>query len=482
MEDEPSNLKLLSAILEDDYNILTALTGQEALDIVERETPDLIILDIMMPDIDGYNVCKRIRLQERTQLTPIIMITALTTKKDRINGIRAGADEFLSKPIDNLEVRARVENLIEKTLLHQSITNERNKNQQYLNIAGCMLIALDTDYNIAMVNSKCCDVLGYTEEELLRKNLCDLIIFEDSQVDMQMKLEELKKNNVKIIEDIESPVLSKDGERKLIVWRSSFIRDNDGNIEGILSSGNDITRERRNLNLLKERSEDLEFSNNVNSIIFDIMKHDFLAPVASLMTFVDSLLHIEDNVYKEQMLHTIKKTIGNMEGKIKETSKYTGLNSYKELDVSRQNIVEVLIDLVDLFEFEAQIKNVKVEMECQGVYNSYINDTLKDIFSNIISNSIQKSPKNSVIHINIKDDYNFWRIEFDYGESSVYEPNDEINSLEVNYDNNQIEYQSDPLGFSITKRLIELHGGKVCVIDKTNGKGRVFCIGLKKAE
>jgi PAS domain S-box-containing protein len=481
MDDEPLNLKLLSAFLEPDYNVLTAVTGQGTLDILEHENPDLIILDIMMPDIDGYEVCKRIRSVKRTQLTPIIMITALSRKEDRIKGIEAGADEFLSKPIDHLEVETRVKTLIEKSLLHKSIVQERNKSQRYLDISGCMMVALNANCKIELVNKKCCEILGYTEEDLLGQDWFELIVPEYLRVELKQSFAELISDSVKVYEELEYPILTKSGNERLINWKRSFVRDDDENIESALSSGNDITEERRIQNLLSKHSKDLEFSNSLKDLLFDVMKNDLLTPASSVTTFVDSLLEIEDNSYKEQMLHTIKKTVENIEEKIEEISKYTRMNSYKDLDTNEQNIADMLNDIIDFFGFEMLIKNIAIKTEYDGVYNAYLNDAVKDIFSNLISNSIMRSPVDSTVFINIRDNDHSWVVEFiDNGASHSVNEKEDV-ALDIFNEGDDAEFEGGDQAFSIIKRIIELYGGDIGITDNPAGQGLVFWIRLKKA-
>jgi len=113
IDDEVKNLALLEAILTPlGYEVETAQSGKEALARIEASPPDMILLDIMMPDMTGYEVCKRLKAEESTQIIPIVMITALIDKESKVRGIEAGADDFLTKPVDKIELTARVKNLI----------------------------------------------------------------------------------------------------------------------------------------------------------------------------------------------------------------------------------------------------------------------------------------------------------------------------------------------------------------------------------
>jgi two-component system, cell cycle response regulator len=109
VDDSPPNVKLLRLILGDaGYQVLEAYGGPEALDILRREEPDAMILDVRMPGMTGYEVCKQVRLDARFASLPVIMVTALSLQEERIRGIEAGATDFISKPFNKKELLARV--------------------------------------------------------------------------------------------------------------------------------------------------------------------------------------------------------------------------------------------------------------------------------------------------------------------------------------------------------------------------------------
>jgi DNA-binding response OmpR family regulator len=110
VDDEPFNVDYLEQTLADlDYDTVSASNGQEALDKVATDAPDLILLDVMMPVMDGFTVCRILKDHEATQLIPIVIMTALDARADRITGIKAGADDFLTKPVHEEELLARIE-------------------------------------------------------------------------------------------------------------------------------------------------------------------------------------------------------------------------------------------------------------------------------------------------------------------------------------------------------------------------------------
>jgi len=123
VDDQPDNVELLEQILEDEeYDALTAYDGQEALDIVKEEMPDLILLDIMMPDMDGFEVCSILKSDEKTREIPIIFVTARTETVDKVKGLELGAVDYITKPFEETEVLARVRTQIRlKTMYEQNL-------------------------------------------------------------------------------------------------------------------------------------------------------------------------------------------------------------------------------------------------------------------------------------------------------------------------------------------------------------------------
>jgi putative two-component system response regulator len=113
VDDVSANVELLKALLtREGYTVVTASDGQQALEIVAREHPDLVLMDVLMPKLSGYEVCERIKQNKATRLTPIVLITALLESGHKIQGINAGADDFLTKPVNAHELRARVRSLV----------------------------------------------------------------------------------------------------------------------------------------------------------------------------------------------------------------------------------------------------------------------------------------------------------------------------------------------------------------------------------
>jgi len=121
------NIELLKVYLEEDYQVVSATNGNEALEMVSEDKPDVILLDVMMPDINGYQVCEILKEDPQTQFIPVIMVTALSGRDDWIAGIEAGADEFLTKPVNKMELLTRISSLLKLKSMHCDLLAERDK-------------------------------------------------------------------------------------------------------------------------------------------------------------------------------------------------------------------------------------------------------------------------------------------------------------------------------------------------------------------
>src|SRR5438309_10001373 len=124
-DDTPNNVKLLADLLSvKGYAVATAANGEEGLVKLASEKPDLVLLDVMMPGLSGYDVCRRIRADASTALLPVVLVTSLDPAQERVKGIEAGADDFLPKPINQPELFARVRSLLRVKALQDEVARQ----------------------------------------------------------------------------------------------------------------------------------------------------------------------------------------------------------------------------------------------------------------------------------------------------------------------------------------------------------------------
>lgn len=142
VDDLEPNVKLLEArLLGEYYTVLTANSGQKALDILKQNKVDIVLLDVMMPEMDGFTTCKMIKKDPETTHIPVVMVTAMSDIESRIKGLEAGADEFLTKPIDDVALMARVRSL---SRMKTVIDELRLRNQTNAELGGTVIDLKDT--------------------------------------------------------------------------------------------------------------------------------------------------------------------------------------------------------------------------------------------------------------------------------------------------------------------------------------------------
>jgi len=131
VDDEPTNQLVINEILENDYEVQTVYTGEECLEKVVKFSPDLILLDINMPGIDGYETCERLKLDDATQLIPVIMLSALSTAEEKLKGYEVGAEDYIPKPFDHDNLLIKIKKCLSKNI--KSNATEQIQNAQKIN-------------------------------------------------------------------------------------------------------------------------------------------------------------------------------------------------------------------------------------------------------------------------------------------------------------------------------------------------------------
>ena len=157
VDDIPTNVRLLEARLTAEYyEVVTANSGAQALEICQSQDVDIVLLDVMMPEMDGFEVCRRLKANPKTHHLPVLMITALDQPSDRVQGLDAGADDFLSKPVDDMQLMARVKSLVRLKSLTDELRARALTGQQIaiedalramdsISASGGNILIIDTD-------------------------------------------------------------------------------------------------------------------------------------------------------------------------------------------------------------------------------------------------------------------------------------------------------------------------------------------------
>ena len=126
VDDEPMNIKLLTATLCSDYEIYFATSGKDAFETANAETPDLVLLDIVMPDMDGYEVCRRLKKNVNTENIPVIFVSGKNQDDDETKGLEIGAVDYIKKPFNDTVVKARVKTHLSLKMAQETLANQND--------------------------------------------------------------------------------------------------------------------------------------------------------------------------------------------------------------------------------------------------------------------------------------------------------------------------------------------------------------------
>jgi diguanylate cyclase (GGDEF)-like protein/PAS domain S-box-containing protein len=309
VDDQPQNNELLEAYLAPQgYEIIQAANGEEALGKLSGNQIDLILLDVMMPGMDGFEVTRRVRQDNAHRLLPIILITGLQGPEDRVKGIEAGCDDFLSKPYNNLELLARVQSLLkvkdyndlmsnyQKDLesevtgrteelkhtlenLQQEIT-ERKRTEEalraseelfrnYLEYAPDGVYMSDVKGTFLYGNRRCEEIIGYRREELIGKNFLELNLLTEKSLNKAAQLLQANMEGKPTGPD-EIELISKEGRLIPVEISTSMVQHMDQGI--VLAFVRDITDRKQ----MEEKIRQMAY-------------HDYLTGLPNRKLFYDRL-------------------------------------------------------------------------------------------------------------------------------------------------------------------------------------------------
>jgi len=299
VDDQAENIELIEAhLLPQGYDILRAENGEDALQKLSGDQIDLVLLDVMMPGMDGFEVIRRVRQDTAHRLLPIILVTALRETEDRVKGIRAGCDDFISKPVDKLELLARVRSLLRVKAYNDLLSNYRQDlelaklaadeasefAESVINTVREPLIVLDQDLRVVKVSRSFYEFFKVNPEETVGQLIYDL---GDKQWDIP-KLRELLETILPQKTTFDNYEVEHDFAaigRRIMLLNARQIKRRLGKERIILLAIEDITE--------RKESED-----KIRQLAF----HDFLTGLPNRKLFSDllgiALAHAERNKNK----------------------------------------------------------------------------------------------------------------------------------------------------------------------------------------
>ena len=247
VDDNLLNLGLMEAMLTPEgYAVSLCESGEQCIEAVRQQAPDVILLDAMMPKLDGFQVLRRLKADEASRLIPVIMVTSLSDIANKVEAIEAGADDFLSKPIAKIELLARVRSLIKLKTFNSRLAESEQRYRELVQDANVIIFAMNSCGEITFMNEFGLTFFGYESAEILGKLENETILpeYESTGRNLKQIAEELK-NNIGYYQRYTHENITKARRRVWVDWTNRLIADKATGETGLLCVGVDVTATKR---------------------------------------------------------------------------------------------------------------------------------------------------------------------------------------------------------------------------------------------
>ncbi len=453
------------------------ITGFKRGEVLNKECCDVLKSDLCQ------DVCPLKETLEtgKTFFGYEIMITGKTGKKVPVN--------IATSPLraSNNEIIGAVENFRDLTRhkgLWAKLREERNKAQQYLNIAGVIIVAINNEGIVSLINRKGCDVLGYKEEEIRGKNWFDLCVPERMRTERKETFKKVMAGEKEEAEDYENLILTKSGEERMIAWHNTALKDEKGRIIGTLSSGEDIT-------LRKQTEEEMIKSEKLVSLgqLAASVAHEVNNPLAGIMVYVKLLLkkYKEGNIQTENTEMQLLKMEKELDRTTRIIRNLLDFARQSEPNIRPVDINKVLEAALLLVGHQIDLENIKLEKKSDAHLPLVLADfdKIQQVLINIIMNAIQAMPDggNLTIATSVEKSVNIGdsikdTIRIDISDTGFGIAKENMRKLFTPFFTTKEKGKGVGLGLPVVHGIIEQHNGKIKVESEPN-VGTTFSIFLE---
>lgn len=471
VDDDPMNLTLLTDILElEGYQVVPAVNGKDALDKALSQPLDLVLSDVMMPEMHGFDLTRELRHDEKTRLIPVVLVTSMTETEDRIMGIEAGCDDFISKPYDKNEVLARVETLLILNY-YRSQLDEKEKFESLVKNMREGAVVFDSKLNIKLANKQASELLQLDATKGDDWGLSESISQKFSIEYQGQLIHDIKIKNLTFdLQRQETPE-----SRPLVVEiQSNIIRTNESRLSSIIWIIRDVTELRRR-----------EF---VKMSFLDLISHKLRTPLSVLEGNI-SLLEDETagslNEQQMKMIQTCQKRTHEFHEMIEELLVFNELNNMQldrpeePLDIKEhlsRFIPAYLKEKSEIVEWQLMSEINQVDLM---MHHKYFNMIVSQILDNAIK--FNDSPTINIIISLKKINGTLRMIITDNGRGVSPEDKEKIfdKFFQVEkWDTGQMKGLG--LGLAIVNHLVQRHNGTI-EFDSVMGQGTSFIIDFRSA-
>lgn len=479
----------------------TQIFGYTREEAISRHAKDLIltpqVIDIvdnlfqsLMSQSGGHNSINENITKDGKLIICEWFNTTLTNEHGKAIGVASFIKDITEQKRMEVELavhRDHLEELVTKRTLELEF--EKNKAQQYLDIAGVILVAIDTNQTITLINQEGCKVLGYDADEIIGKNWFETFIPEPNRQTARAVFHQLMTGELKSYQYFENPILIKNGQKRLISWQNEILKDNNGQITGTLSSGKDITNQRKNeqyiISLNKnliERADELQEANKELESFAYTVSHDLRAPLRHIDGYIELLQErISDNLdensqhYLQEISYSAK-----LMGKLIDDLLSFSRTSRQQLFFNKLDLEKVTHTVIE--NIAPDIGSRKIEWQI-GKLPMVIGDSslMQIALTNLISNAVKFTRPRKIANIEINSQEKNAEITVYIRDNGVgFDPAyaDKLFGVfqRLHHTN---EFEGTGVGLATTQRIINRHGGRIWAESKLE-HGATFYFTLPK--
>ena len=511
VDDVPSNLLALSAILDrPDYNLVTATSGQNALDLLGREEFALVLLDVMMPGMDGYEVASRMKQSENLRYVPILFVTAIATDlKDIYKGYSVGGVDYIQKPLEPDVVRAKVAVFVELFRQRHEIERQaeliRNSERapflereraarlraedaerRFRNLVNALDHAIIWEAapdlsKFSFVSERVEALLGYPRSQWLE----ELSFFinhvhpEDRPRVLKSVETTLKGRDDGLGERCDHRMLGADGRERWFHTGLQEERDKQGNPFRLRGLCVDIGP-------LKKVEQDLRDAVQAREEIVSVVAHDLKNPLTAADLNTTLLIQSAEN----EDMSSVKQQAGRIKNAIGRTLKLTedildvgkveaGRFVIESHEEDAGDIIKSVVEILTPLAFKKSIK-LQIEIGAQPCSVMCDRNRVQQVLSNLIGNAIKFTPEHGEIWVRAepKDGDVLFSV---HDTGPGLSPDQALHVFERYWQAGKTRAQGTGLGLTISKGIVEAHGGKIWA-ESELGKGSTFFFTLRRSE
>ncbi len=475
VDDDATNLKyLLIRLTQAGFEISQATSGNEALELLNNYLPDLILLDIKMPGLDGFEVCRIVKQMEQTEDIPIIFLTALTDTVDKVKGFDAGGVDYVTKPINFDELNARIIAHLTLVKQHRELKASEAKFQMLADFSYDFEYWLTTKNTFNYVSPSAKRITGYeaadfeNDPALLRR-----IIHPEDRDKIWGDLESGLHSKEPLVRVFR--IVTKNGEIRWIAHKSLAIIDKDGKNYGRRASNQDITTLKLVEDALRRSEKELKDANLSKDKFLSILAHDLKSPFTGLLGLSEMLVNYLNDLSKDEMrefssgIFESAKVIYSL---IDNLLLWTRVQSGRiDFDPKPRNLRQTVQEVLFLSETNALKKNISLFNEVDPSFTAVCDkNMLEMILRNLISNAVKFTNYAGEIKVTAKDLGDL--IELSVSDNGVGISAENLGKLfkiesivSTEGTNNE---QGTGMGLLLSRDFVEIQGGNIRVESELN--------------